>query len=56
MVFTHELLMYQKSNEWVQGTREISDAKTASAQLVYKALSMWYCVYFMHTGIKLKGS
>ena len=55
MVFTHELLTYQKSNEWVQGTREISDTKTASAQLVYKALSMWYCVYFTHTGIKLKG-
>ena len=30
-VFTHELLTYQKSNEWVQRTSKISDTKTTSA-------------------------
>ena len=30
-VFTHELLTYQKSNEWAQRTSTISDTKTTSA-------------------------
>ena len=28
---------------------EISDTKTASGYIPYKALYMWYCVYCMHT-------
>ena len=34
-VFSHELLTYQKSNEWAQRTSEISDTKT-SAYIPYK--------------------
>ena len=47
MVFTHKLLTYQKSNEWAQRTSEISNTKHSDC--VYKALSMWYCVYYIHT-------
>ena len=47
-VFMHKLLMYQKPYKWGQWTSEISDTKT-SAYIPYKALSMWCCVYFVHT-------
>ena len=32
-VFTHELLTYQKSNEWAPRTSEVSDTKTRSAHI-----------------------
>ena len=40
-VFTHELLTYGNR------TSEISDTKNSDC--VYKALFMWYCVYYIHT-------
>ena len=39
---------HKKPDEWSQQSREISDTKT-SVQIPYKALSMWYCVYYIHT-------
>ena len=45
-VFTHKLLRCQKSYKWGQWTSEISKK---SAYIPCKALSMWYCVYFVHT-------
>ena len=50
-VFTHELLTYQKSNEWdfIRSRMSgISDTKT-SAYTQCKALSTWYCAYYIHT-------
>lgn len=36
--FTHKLLMYQKSHSFAPLTRSISDTKTTSAGILYKAL------------------
>ena len=41
-VFTHKLLTYQKLYKWGQWTK-------TSAYIPNKALSMWCCVYFVHT-------
>ena len=51
MGFLHKLVKYLKSNEWAQWTSEISDTKPTSVKILYKALSMLFFVYFIHTEI-----
>ena len=49
-VFMLELLTYQKSNEWAQRTSEIYVIQKQRVRMYRTpALSMCYCVYYIHT-------
>ena len=46
-IYTRVVDVSQKSNEWAQRTSKISDRKTTSALIPYKALSMKYSLYII---------